>query len=710
MLKNINKSLSFWKGFFVIVSVIFFASNIADAKEIKPITPKLWKTLSEKDHEILQKISHSLDVKNYDEALHLAKQIDDKKDELIITQDPQGAPAAVIEKSSFQEALVNIILWKKYSEGGMSRSSFNDISRFVNDNPFYPNISELRKTAEKLAVEDHVPYRLSEQYFKSNPASTAESKIYLLDAKSDFLLRFKGDESERLQIANEIQTMISDIWIKENLNLSQEQDFFNKHAAQLTESDHVKRINRLLWDNKIGEAKRIFNLINEDQRKLFSAIIEIKENPKYIDNILLSVPRNLRSHDNLTYSRILWLKNHDRVDDLIDLFVKVEQTEYPEKWWNLRRLYAREMLKKKEYKIAYNLVSKHGMSTKANDYWEAEWMSGWISLRFLDKSRDAYKHFEALRNGVSQPVSLSRAEYWLGMAAKENGDKNKAIEWFKSAAKYPVFFYGQLAIHKHRMLDSVNAHDDIILPKDPDITVGDVRKMSTSMSTKIGYLLALMGEKAEATKVFEYTVNNATSDGQIAVVMRIVNELKDRQMDARISRVAAKKNVFFIRDKFQIVKEVASDEYAPLVHAIIKQESGFAPTALSQVGAIGFMQLMPDTAKLVCKDMGVPYNRHKLATDIRYNVKLGSHYIKQLIDRFEGSEMLAIASYNAGPNATQRWINEFYDPRKEKDIDRVVDWIELITYSETRNYVQRIMENLIVYKYLMSRSNYDSIN
>jgi len=121
------------------------------------------------------------------------------------------------------------------------------------------------------------------------------------------------------------------------------------------------------------------------------------------------------------------------------------------------------------------------------------------------------------------------------------------------------------------------------------------------------------------------------------------------------------------------------------------------------------MQLMPNTAKLVAKDMGIPYDKHKLATDITYNVRLGSFYIQKLIERFDGSEMLAIASYNAGPNATKRWINEFYDPRKEDDINKVVDWIELITYSETRNYVQRIMENLIVYKYLMSRANYDDV-
>jgi len=191
--------------------------------------------------------------------------------------------------------------------------------------------------------------------------------------------------------------------------------------------------------------------------------------------------------------------------------------------------------------------------------------------------------------------------------------------------------------------------------------------------------------------------------------MKIVKEIGDRQLDVKVSRTAAKKNVFFIKDKFQIVKEVPNDEYAPLVHAIVKQESGFAPLAVSHVGAIGFMQLMPATAKLVAKDMGIRYDQKKLSTEIRYNVSLGTFYIKKLIDRFDGSEMLAIASYNAGPNATQRWINEYYDPRKEKDLDKVVDWIELISYSETRNYVQRIMENLIVYKYLMSRANYDTV-
>ncbi len=712
-----SKIISSLQKCFAVFLALFLFLSAAQGKDIKPITPKLWKVFSAEELQDIEKIATALKKEDYNEALKYAREIHKRESAAVANGSEANNGAALNKKSDFAEALVNIILWQKYSNhhiaSGASSASkevlFNDISRFVNDNPFYPNISDLRRSVEQVAVTDHIPYRLSEQYFKSNPALTLDSKLYLLRAKADFLLRFKGPEEQRQKIANEIQKSIAEIWIKENFIAANEQNFLTQYGNQLTESDHIERLNRLLWDGKVADAKRIINFVNEDYRRLFGAIIEIKESPKFIDNIVLSVPRKLRFDDNLSYSRIMWYKAQNRLDDLIDLFEKVGETKYPEKWWNVRRFYAREMIKRKNFKLAYEIVSKHQLPAKASDFWEAEWMSGWIALRFLDQPKISYTHFENLYNNVSQPVTMSRGAYWLGMAAQADGDRGKAIEWYKIATKYPVFFYGQLAIHKHRLLDSVNASDDIILPKDPDITLGDLKKMTASTPTKIAYLLALMGDKPNATKVFEYVVNNATSDGQIAVVMRIVNEINDRAMDAKISRVAAKKNVFFIRDKFQIVHEVSNDEYAPLVHAIIKQESGFAPTALSSVGAIGFMQLMPETAKLVAKDMDIKYDRKKLATDIKYNVVLGSHYIKQLIDQFDGSEMLAIASYNAGPNATKRWINEFYDPRKEKDIDKVVDWIELITYSETRNYVQRIMENLIVYKYLMSRTNYDAI-
>ena len=695
----------------IFVSAIFFALFFimtfnAEAKDLRPMTQKLWRGITKEDLEILKKVSLALNKKNYDEALRQAQMIKDDEEEVIAGQDESTQE----KRPKISEAVKDIILWNKFSDkNNLDKVSFSDISRFVSDNAFYPNIDSLRRNVERAAVIHNIPYQSSEQYFKLNPAETTESKIYLLQSKINFLARLTS-ESERVELQKTIQDLAANIWIKENFTPEEEKIFFEKYQNYLTESNHINRIDRLLWDSKINDARRSLNLVNEDYQRLFLAVIEMQNSPRYIDNIILSVPRKLRSNEGLYYRRVLWYKSKDKMDDLLDLMSNLSKTsQFPEKWWSLRRLYGREMLKRKKYKIAYSLMSNHALPKNSSDYWEAEWTAGWIALRFLNEPKVGYAHFQNLYNNVSQPVTISRATYWLGMAAQAMGDNKKAVEWYKMSAKYPTFFYGQLAIHKHRLLDILDAQNDIILPKDPDITNEDMHFISHLKAAQVAYLLAITGDKANAGKMFEWMAGNLETKGQVAVIMKIINEFGDRQLDAKISRVAARKNVFFIKDKFQIVREVTSDEYAPLVHAIIKQESGFAPTAVSSVGALGFMQLMPATAKLVAKEAGVPYDKHKLATNINYNVKLGSHYIKKLIDRFDGSEMLAIASYNAGPNATQRWINEFYDPRKEKDLDKVVDWIELITYAETRNYVQRIMENLIVYKYLMSRSNYDDI-
>lgn len=700
---KITASLCF-KTFALLAAVIFSGFCVsANAKDTRPITQKLWQGITSDELEVLKKVSLAIEKKNYDEAITYLGANN--------ALNPAFQAESADKKPKLIDAIGDIIFWNKYSGSiNAKTTSFSDISRFATDNPFYPNISEIKRNVERVAIANSVPYQNSEQYFNTNPASTTPSKLYLLQSKINYLERFRGDESKKAILQQDVKNLITAIWTKEDFSVEEEKAFMTKYQNNLTQADYISRIDRLLWDNKIAEAKKIMGYADEDHKRLFEAIIELQSSPKYIDQVILSVPRKLRSNEGLSYRKVLWYKGKDRIDDLLDVMIELPGGSiHPEKWWNLRNLYAREMIKKKKFKVAYVLAAQNALPSTAPDFWEAQWLSGWIALRFLDEPKDAYKHFENIYKNVSQPVTISRAAYWLGMSSIAMGDKKKAIEWYKIAAKYPVFFYGQLAINKHRALDGINAQYDIILPKDPDIYVKDMKAISESRAARVAYLLAITGDKKNATKIFEYIVNKAETEGQIAVIMKIINEIGDIQIDAKISRVAAKKNVFFIKDKFQIVKEVSNDEYAPLVHAIIKQESGFAPMAVSQVGALGFMQLMPGTAQLVAKEIGIPYDKNKLATDINYNVRLGTRYIKNMIDRFDGSEMLAIASYNAGPNATQRWINEFYDPRKEKDIDRVVDWIELITYSETRNYVQRIMENLIVYKYLMSRANYDAV-
>lgn len=688
-----------WQKLIFVLQCLFLLwlslNNAYAKKEQEFSTDKLWQKFSKSQVETVKKINEALQNKNFDTASQLALQLQKN------IKNPE---------TSLASAVLDIVLWNKYSGNVENRNiAFTDISGFVLDNPYLPNINQLKRNVETLAISNNIDYEISKYYFAINPPGTADSKIFAVESEIDSIIRSHLTEQQKTEQKFNIQNRIAQIWIKEDFSLLQEENFLIKYKNVLHESDYIERIERLLWDNKIQDATRIFKFINTDHQNLFNGILKITENPKYIDNIITNIPRKLRNNELLSYKRIIWLKSQNKIDELIDLLIDLPKTQKPEKWWSLRRLYGREMLKQKQYKKSYTIISNHNLPTFSSDFWEAEWTSGWIALRFLKQPKTSLSHFSALHNNVSMPVTVSRALYWLGMAYEELEDKEKALKFYKEGTNYPTFFYGQLAIHKHRTLDPVGSEKDIILPKSPDITSRDMLKISESRGAQIAYILAMSGDKVNATKIFEWLVNNAPTEGQIAVIIKIINEIGDKQIDAKIARIAARKNVFFIREKFQIVQEVYQDEYAPLVHAIIKQESGFAKMAVSKVGALGYMQLMPGTAKLVAKELGIKYNQKQLTDDIKYNVRLGSFYIKKLIDEFNGSEMLAIASYNAGPNATKRWINEFYDPRLEKDYNKIIDWVELITYSETRNYVQRIIENMIVYKYLMSRTNYDQL-
>ena len=680
-------------SFYIFVSSFTFCHSSFAKNNENFSTDKLWQKFSKSQIETIKKINESLQQKDFDIALKYANSLHNKD-----------------KPNSLSSAIVDIVLWNKYS-GDISNKNiaFSDISGFVLDNPYLPNINQLKRNVERVAIANNVPYDISKYYFAINPPGSADSKIFAIESEIDAIIRSQIDEKQKIEQRNNIQGQIAKVWIKENFSAVEEEKFLAKYKMVLNESDHIERIERLLWDGNTNDAMRIFNFINSEHKNLFESIIKITESPKYIDNIIVNIPRKLRNNELLSYRRILWLKAQNNIDELLDILINLPNTQRPEKWWNIRRLYGREMLKKKQYQKAYDIISAHNLPASSSDFWEAQWTTGWIALRFLQQPKLALNHFQLLRKNVTMPVTVSRALYWLGMTHEAMQDNETAIKFYKEGTNYPTFFYGQLAIHKHRNLDPLGAEKDIILPKSPEINERDMLKISESRAAQIGYILAMSGDKTNASKIFEWLINNSPTDGQIAVVMKIVNEIGDKEIDAKISRVAARKNVFFIKEKFQIVKEVYQDEYAPLVHAIIKQESGFAQMAVSRVGALGYMQLMPATAKLVAKELGIKYDQVKLTRDIQYNIRLGSFYIKKLIDQFSGSEMLAIASYNAGPNATKRWIDEFYDPRLEKDHNKIIDWIELITYSETRNYVQRIIENMIVYKYLMSRNNYDQL-
>lgn len=678
-----------------IISLIFiFLFTFSTPVFSKDISTSLWGNVTEKDRKIIKDVAILIDNKNFDRALERAK---DMK----------------LNNYNLYQPLQNIVLWNKYSKSAEVRVSFSDISRFVLDNNYYPNIKNLQDNVERLVVSNSVSKISYESYFEQNKPKNRDTKIYLLEDKISSLrnptsTNFKEQEAK----IKEVQDLVSDIWINSNFTSTQELEFLRKYGTRLSELDHIARIDRQLWEGKFTEINNIILLVNEDYRKLFEAIVKISENPEYINNIILSVPRKLRDDEQLLYRRAVFYNKNKQEDELNDLLLVVpENSKHNLEWWKLRHLQTRELLKQKEYKDAYKIVSNHRLNSQDIEFSDAEWLSGWIALRFLDDESVALKHFQKVYDVVSYPVSVSRAAYWIAMTYQEMGEKSKAIEWYKTASKYPTYFYGQIAITKYHYLKKSSISNSV-LPKVPDISKEDINLVSKEMSLKTAYLLALMNDKADAHKIFTTLIERLNSKGQIAAVVRLVEEIGDEEMTYKIYRFANRKDVFFIDKQYKVIKELTEEKNASLLHALIKQESNFSPRAVSVVGAIGLMQVMPETAKVVARKLDIEYSADKLSNDVRYNIKIGSYYINNMLENFDNSKILAIASYNAGPSRTKLWIQEFYDPRdypisenKDKNLDKMVDWIELITYSETRNYVQRVMENVLVYDYLLGKSN-----
>ncbi len=344
------------KGYYIGNFEELFSSN--EIEFLKNISDVIIEKFTKNDIETLQNINSALAKNNFDEAMNLVK----------VLKGNIGT-----EKNSLVEAIVDIVLWNKYSgKIDSKKTSFNDISTFVIDNPYLPNINDLRRNVERVAIANNVDYKIAEAYFNSNPALTTESKLYVVESKILKIATEKTDQEVRESQSKTIQSEIAKIWIKENFSVDSERQFIEKYKDILTESDHSQRIERLLWEGKKIEASRIMNHVGKDYRNLFESIAKIEESPRYIDNILLDIPRRLRSNELLTFKRLIWYKSKDRLDDIIDLLVDLpENYKLPEKWWSFRRLYGREMIKQKQFKKAYQILSKHNLPVTSNDFWEA---------------------------------------------------------------------------------------------------------------------------------------------------------------------------------------------------------------------------------------------------------------------------------------------------------------------------------------------------
>jgi len=422
-----------------------------------------------------------------------------------------------------------------------------------------------------------------------------------------------------------------------------------------------------------------------------------------VDNAIKNVPEKLKNDAGLNYDRLKWRRKRGRVDDSLKILFKVpNDKDYlvrPDKWWKERAIMARALIYKNKYEAAYKIASNHSLD-KGPEFAEAEWLSGWIALSFLDDPILAIDHFNNFYQNVSYPISLSRGAFWLGRSYEKIGDNEQSKLWYKEATKYLSTYYGQLAFLKTKPNETFELDEQAIVSE-------KYRKYFYKKElVRIVYLLDELNKDKYTKHILRHLANDNIENGSEILAAELATNISRYDFAIQISKIASYQKRFHNNFNYPIIStpKYVNGRKIPetaFILSLIRQESEFDMRANSHVGAQGLMQLMPYTAKLVAKQAKLPYSKSRLTSDPEYNINLGSHYIAGLILQYDGAYPFATAAYNAGPKRVKYWKKINKDPQK-KQID-FVDWVELIKFKETRNYVQRVMENYNVYRYILEK-------
>jgi soluble lytic murein transglycosylase len=422
-----------------------------------------------------------------------------------------------------------------------------------------------------------------------------------------------------------------------------------------------------------------------------------------VDTAISKVPAKLKNDPGLNYDRLKWRRKRGRVDSSLEILLNIKNTKTymvrPDKWWKEREIISRSLIYKKKYETAYKISSKHGL-TEGPDFAAAEWMSGWIAFSFLNDPLLAEEHFKKFYNNVGYPISLSRGAYWLGRTYEKLGNNDLAYKWYKESSKFLTTYYGQLSHLKIAPDEKIELSQEMVIDKKY------AESFYKNKFVKIVYLLNELNKDKYTKHILRFLANDNVQKGSEILAAKLATEISRFDFAIQISKIASYEKRFHNRYNYPIIStpnKIGGRKIpdSAFILSIIRQESEFDTSANSHAGAKGLMQLMPYTAKVVAKQAKIPYSKSKLTKKPEYNINLGSFYIAGLILDYEGSYPFAIAAYNAGPKRVKYWKKINKNPQKGQ-ID-YVDWIELIKFKETRNYVQRVLENYNVYRYILEQ-------
>jgi len=580
-----------------------------------------------------------------------------------------------------QPILAQAIDWMRLSSP-KSNATLAEIMTFVEANPAWDGFADLSRQAERQMTAESNDARVL-RWFRDRESLLTRGDIAHVRA-----LLASGDTGRAATLARET-------WLTGYFGPEQEADFIKRFGRFLQPGDHERRLDHLIWTRRYTEAQRMLPRVGKDAKLLADARLELARKRKGVDAAIQRVPSNLKDDPGLVFERVRWNRRQDRDAAAAALLASAPRAapERARRWWTERNLAARWLLREGRPADAYAIAAAHGQ-TDGTAFAEGEWLAGWIKLRQLSDPKRALDHFGRLHAGVTSPISRARGAYWAGRAAAALGRGKEAQNWYRDAARHGATYYGQLAAAQ------LSGGERPGFDRPLAVDAARAQRFADRELSRAASLLKALGEDDLTGKILRHMEQNAAGPGESRLVGRLALRLGRRDIAVRAARRTYAKGQPMEAFGYPVIPlaDVAMVE-VPFVHAVIRQESAFIPRAVSHAGARGLMQMMPATAKGTAKRSGVPYSRSRLLDDPNYNTTLGQFHLRELLDEFGNSYVLTLAGYNAGKHRVVQWLDAYGDPR-HPSVD-AVDWVESIPFSETRDYVQRVLENLQVYRWLV---------
>jgi soluble lytic murein transglycosylase len=572
----------------------------------------------------------------------------------------------------------DIVEWQRLRAG---EGRLPEYEEFLKRRPDWPGLPYLREQGEDAVARSDDPARVI-AWFGADLPQTGEGALAYVRA-----LQASGRMADA-------ETEAMRAWSELSFSPEEEEALIALAPEAVGFVDEL-RLETLLWGGRTKEASRMLDRVPEDLRAVARARIALQNEEKGVNTLIDAVPKSKADDAGLAFDRFIWRMKRDLYDDALPLILErsasAEALGRPQAWAERRAILTRWLMRQGRPAEAYKVASNHWLpqGTGASAYADLEFLAGFVALRRLDDPATALTHFQHLLAGVTTPISLARAHYWIGRAEEAAGQDGTAS--YQAAAKHQTAYYGLLAAERLGLSLDAGLLSDTAAPDWKGAAFARSSVMEASR------LLLQAGDRTQAKRFLLHLAESQDETG-LAQMADMVLDWNEPHLAVLIGKAAAERGLILPRSYYPLPEFVPDGLKVSraLALAIARRESEFDPAARSSADARGLMQVLPGTAKLMAGKLGVAHEVGKLLTDPAYNVSMGAAYLSEMVEEFGPSIALVASGYNAGPGRPRRWIGEFGDPRLP-EVD-VVDWVEAIPFGETRTYVMRVAEGVVIYR------------